>query len=173
MGPVKKLVVFRTPTGEFAIPVESVREVRSDAALASIPGAHPAVVGLLDWKGEALTVVAIFGPGRQLIVIEGGPGAYGLIVEEVLELAHRSDRELGRAPAEGSATYVTGVMRSEGHMVPIVDADLLWSSVGFEPEDEAVASRPDGDLSGGDADLSGTGPASDGGMTPPSAKVAL
>jgi len=132
--PVKKLVVFRTSSGEFAIPVESVREVRSDAALAAIPGAHPAVAGLLDWKGEALTVIELFGPGRQLIVIEGGPGTYGLIVEEVLELAHRSDRELGRAPAEGSASYVTGVMRSEGHMVPIVDAGLLWSSIGFEAD---------------------------------------
>jgi len=40
--------------------------VRSDAALATIPGAHPAVAGLLDWKGEALTVIEIFGPGRQL-----------------------------------------------------------------------------------------------------------
>jgi chemotaxis signal transduction protein len=170
---VKKLVVFRTSSGEFAIPVESVREVRSDAALATIPGAHPAVAGLLDWKGEALTVIEIFGPGRQLIVIEGGPGAYGLIVEEVLELAHRSDRELGRAPAEGSASYVTGVMRSEGHLVPIVDAGLLWSSVGFEAESDAGASHTVGDLTGTGGDLTGAGPGTDGGMTPPNANVAL
>jgi chemotaxis signal transduction protein len=170
---VKKLVVFRTSSGEFAIPVESVREVRSDAALATIPGAHPAVAGLLDWKGEALTVIEIFGPGRQLIVIEGGPGAYGLIVEEVLELAHRSDRELGRAPAEGSASYVTGVMRSEGHLVPIVDAGLLWSSVGFAAESDAGASHTVGDLTGTGGDLTGAGPGTDGGMTPPNANVAL
>jgi len=170
---VKKLVVFRTPTGEFALPVESVREVRSDAALAAIPGAHPAVVGLLDWKGEALTVIAIFGPGRQLIVIEGGPGSYGLIVEEVLELAHRSDRELGRAPAEGSASYITGVMRSEGHMVPIVDAGLLWSSVGFEPELEGPKGRPGADLTSTGGDLTGTGPGPDARMTPPGANLAL
>ena len=99
--PVKKLVRFRTAMGEFALPVESVREVRSDPALSSIPGAHPAVAGVLDWKGEALTVIAVLGAGRQLIVLEGGPGVYGLIVEEVLEIAHRSDRELGRAPADG------------------------------------------------------------------------
>ncbi len=164
--PVKKFVLFRTSTGEFAIPVESVREVRSDPALASIPGAHPAVAGLLDWKGEALTVIAPFGAGRQVIVLEGGPGLYGLIVEEVLELAHRSDRELGRAPAESSASYVTGVMRSEGHMVPIVDAGLLWSSIGFEPEIDAARGHPGGDLTG-------TGPERDGGMTSPSATVAL
>jgi chemotaxis signal transduction protein len=162
---VKKLVRFRTSIGEFAIPVESVREVRSDAPLATIPGAHPAVAGLLDWKGEALTVIAPFGLGRQLVVLEGGPGLYGLIVEEVLELAHRSDRELGRAPAESSASYVTSVMRSEGHMVPIVDAGLLWSSVGFEPALEARAGHPGGDLTGAP-------PERDGGMTPPDATVA-
>ncbi len=169
---MKKLVVFRTSAGEFAIPVESVREVRSDAPLATIPGAHPAVAGLLDWKGEALTVISIFGPGRQLIVIEGGPGGYGLIVEEVLELAHRSDRELGRAPAEGSASYVTGVMRSEGRMIPIVDAGLLWSSVGFDAEIDGPEGHTDGDPTGTDGDLAGTGPEADGGMTPPTATVA-
>ena len=163
---MKQLVRFRTAMGEFAIPVESVREVRSDPALSSIPGAHPAVAGVLDWKDEALTVIAVFGAGRQLIVLEGGPGVYGLVVEEVLELAHRSDRELGRAPAESSAGYVVGLMRSEGHMVPIVDATLLWSSVGFEPEIDAAEGQPGGDLTG-------TGPPPDGGKTPPSATVAL
>jgi chemotaxis signal transduction protein len=161
---VKQLVRFRTAIGEFAIPVESVREVRSDPVLATIPGAHPAVAGLLDWKGEALTVLAIFGGGRQLIVLEGGPGIYGLVVEEVIELAHRSDRELGRASAEGSAGYVTGVMRAEGQMVPILDTGLLWSSVGFDSE---IAERgyPGGDLSG-------AGPEGDGGMTSPGANLA-
>jgi chemotaxis signal transduction protein len=163
---LKQLVLFRTSVGEFAIPVGSVREVRSEPVLAAIPGAHPAVAGLLDWKDEALTVLAVFGAGRQLIVLDGGPGVFGLIVEEVLELAHRSDRELGRAPAEGSATYVTGVMRSEGRMVPIIDPDLLWSSVGFVAEIDAQGGQPGGDLKG-------TGPDGDAGMTPPNATVAL
>ena len=163
---MKKLVLFRTAAGEFAIPVESVREVRSEPGLASMPGAHPAVAGVLDWKGEALTVVGLFGAGRQVIILEGGPGVYGLVVEEVIELAHRSDRELGRAPAESSASYVTGVMRSEGHMVPILDTGLLWTSVGFEAEIDAAGGYPGGDLTG-------PGPGRDGGMTPPDATVAL
>ena len=134
MSRVKQFLHFRTSVGEFAIPVDSVREVRRDAALSAIPGDHPAVAGLLDWKNQALTVLAIFGGGRQLIVVDGGPGVYGLIVEEVLELARRSERELGQVPAEGSAGYVTGVMRAEGRMVLVIDPDLLWSSVGFEPQ---------------------------------------
>ena len=133
---MKQFVHFRSALGEFAIPVGSVHEVRSNAEVAAIPGAHPSVAGLLDWKDQALTVVAVLGTGSQLIVVDGGPGVYGLLVEEVLELAQRSERELGRVPAEGSAGYVTGVMRSEGRMVPIIDPDLLWSSVGFEPEVE-------------------------------------
>jgi chemotaxis signal transduction protein len=162
---VKQLVRFRTSIGEYAIPVEAVREVLSGATLSAIPGAHTAVAGLLDWKGEALTVVSLFGPGRQLIVVEGGPGLYGLVVEEVLELAHRSDRELGRAPAEGSAGYVTGVMRSEGHMVPIVDPDLLWASAGFDSDRDAPGQQPGGDLTG-------AGVERDAGMTPPNETVA-
>ena len=51
-------------------------------------------------------------------------------------------------------------------MVPIVDADLLWSSVGFEAGNDAPRGRPGGDLTG-------HGPVRDGGMTPPSATVAL
>ena len=151
--------------GEFAIPVDQVREVRGEDVLATIPGGHPAVAGLLDWKSEAVTVVSLFGAGRQLIILDGGPGVYGLVVEEVLELAHRSDRELGRAPAQGAAGYVTGVMRSEGHMVPIIDPDLLWSSAGFEAENDAGRQQPGGDLKG-------TGPEGDAGMTPPNATVA-
>lgn len=161
---MKQLVVFRTAVGEFAIPVDLVREVRSDDVLATIPGGHPAVAGLLDWKSEAVTVVSLFGTGRQLIILDGGPGVYGLVVEEVLELAHRSDRELGRAPAQGSAGYVTGVMRSEGHMVPIIDPDLLWSSVGFEADNDAGRLQPGGDLKD-------RGPGGDPGMTPPTATV--
>ena len=151
--------------GEFAIPVDLVREVRSDDVLATIPGGHPAVAGILDWKSEAVTVVSLFGTGRQLIILDGGPGVYGLVVEEVLELAHRSDRELGRAPAQGSAGYVTGVMRSEGHMVPIIDPDLLWSSVGFEADHDGGGLHPGGDLKG-------SGPGGDPGMTLPNATVA-
>jgi chemotaxis signal transduction protein len=162
---VKQLVLFRTAVGEFAIPVDLVREVRSDDVLAIIPGGHPAVAGLLDWKSGAVTVVSLFGAGRQVIILDGGPGVFGLVVEEVLELAHRSDRELGRAPAQGSAGYVTGVMRSEGHMVPIIDPDLLWSSVGFDADIDARGGQPGGDLKG-------TGPGSDPGMTPPTATVA-
>jgi chemotaxis signal transduction protein len=163
---VKKLVRFRTAMGEFAIPVESVREVRSDPVLTNIPGAHAAVAGVLDWKGEALTVIKPFGTGRQVIVLEGGPGVYGLIVEEVLEIAHRSDRELGRPPAESSAAYVTALMRAEGQVVAILDTGLLWSSVGFEPEIDAAEGHPGGDLTG-------AGPERDGGMTPPGATVGL
>ena len=70
------------------------------------------------------------------------------------------------APIASSAAYVVGLMRSEGHMVPIVDATLLWSSVGFEPEIDAAEGQPGGDLTG-------TGPPPDGGKTPPSATVAL
>jgi chemotaxis signal transduction protein len=139
---VKQLLRFRTGVGEFAIPVESVREVRNDPLLAVIPGAHPAVAGLLDWKGQALTVITVFGEGSHLIVVDGGPGCYALEVEEVLELARRSERELGRAPAAGSAPYVTGVMRSEGHMVPILDPELLWASMGFGPESEPPRVAP-------------------------------
>jgi len=128
---LRQLVRFRTPVGAYALPVESVREVRPSAGLRSLPDPMPGVAGLLDWEGEALTVLSVLGEGKQLLVLDGGPRCFALLVDEVVEVAQRSEREIGPAPAGGSSTYVTGVMRSEGGLVLVLDADRLWDGAGL------------------------------------------
>jgi purine-binding chemotaxis protein CheW len=119
------LVCFRTGDGEYAVPVESVREVRSGGALLPLPGARTGVAGLVEYEGKTLTVLTTLGAGEnQVLLLEHGDHAFGLMVEEVTRVMS-VDNQVGPPPRGQEQDYISGVVSTDDGFLLLVDIDAL------------------------------------------------
>jgi purine-binding chemotaxis protein CheW len=124
------LVCFRTADREYAVPVERVREVRGRGALTTLPVPRPGVVGLMPYRGEALTVVDPLGAGggpHHVLLLERDDHTFGLLVDEVTRLVDVDD--IGPAPEGQASTFVSGVLSTGGGMTLVVDVEMLDEEV--------------------------------------------
>ena len=120
------VVRFRTGNGEYAVPVEHTREVRSVSGLLPLPAARPGVVGLLHRGGDALTVVSVLGPGGDhVLVLDAGERVFGLLVEEVTGVATIDDGTVGPPPDGQEDDLVAGVISMPNGFVFLVDAPAM------------------------------------------------
>lgn len=88
--------VFRRGSTWFALPAEEVREVTERPALVTIPGSSNVLAGLCHIRSAFTPVVRLnrlmpesqqsLGDEAQLIVLENGDGAWGLLADEVRAL---------------------------------------------------------------------------------------
>lgn len=112
---MRTIVRFSTPTGDFAIPVEHVTEVRPAAELRALPAAGPGVAGVMRRGGEALTVLSVLGePGRHVIVIDDEAVMFGLLVGEVTGVHRVDDAVIGPPPRGQDGGTVAGVIVEGG-----------------------------------------------------------
>jgi purine-binding chemotaxis protein CheW len=120
-SPERKTLVFRVGNALYACDIASVREIVRFAPLTRIPGAPPFVRGLLNVRGEVLTVLdlgvmlradtpPIVGGG--IVVVETGGRLAGLVVEEVIGVEAVVPDPSAAKPAEDSAAIV----RPMGHL---------------------------------------------------------
>lgn len=137
----RTLVLFRTSSGRYALPVEQVQEVRPAVGLRPVPMPRPGVVGLLPAREDdaTLTVVEVLGTGSEhVLVLQEPRGAFALRVELVLGLVRVPGDAVGPPPQGQHDDVVVGVVRHEGELVLLVDAGRLGRAV-----------FGDGDLSAG------------------------
>ncbi len=124
---MRTIVRFHTSEGDYAVPVEQVREVRSATGLAPLPAPLPGVAGLMH-RGDngALPVLAILGiHGQHVVVIEKYPLSFGLLVEEVTGVLQVDDAKIGAPPPGQLRPLVSGVLNDEEGMVRLRDVDAL------------------------------------------------
>lgn len=123
---MRTIVRFRTPTGDFALPVEAVTEVRPAAELTLLPTAQPGVAGVMRRGGEALTVLSVLGePGQHVIVIDDDAVTFGLLVGEVTGVHRIDDETIGPPPRGQDGTAVAGVIVDDNGVVLLLDTAAL------------------------------------------------
>ncbi|MBV8959637.1 MAG: chemotaxis protein CheW [Actinobacteria bacterium] len=128
---MRSLVRFRTGDGDYAVPVEHTREVRTSSGMVPLPASAAGVAGLLQRDDEPLTVVSTLGPGRDhVLVLDAGTGPFGLLVEEVAGVVNVDDADVGPAPAGQNGGLVTGVVNLAGVMVLLVDPARVGAPLG-------------------------------------------
>jgi purine-binding chemotaxis protein CheW len=99
------LLLFRSAGQTFAVDAESAREILPVQPATRIPGAAPAVRGLVNVRGLLVTLVDAAGamgldaappsPGAGAVLLLDHRGhRVGLVVDEVLDLAVVDDAEL-------------------------------------------------------------------------------
>jgi chemotaxis signal transduction protein len=118
------LVCFQAGEGDYAMPVEHVREVRSGDTLMPLPSPRSGVVGLLSFENDALAVIDTLGAGRNhVLLLDAGGRPFGLCVKEVTGVIEVD--EIGPAPAGQDDNLIAGVITTDAGLKLVVDVDAL------------------------------------------------
>lgn len=137
--PTESLLVVVAGERLFALPLEAVREVVTARPYAPVPGAPPAVRGVVNVRGRVVTVVDLGAALRleptaaaadhRLLVVEHAGRGIGVAVRDVARiLAHPLDELV--PPAEGSESgWVRATGRMDGREIEVLDADALLHSI--------------------------------------------
>jgi len=138
-----RLLVFRVGSLACAAEVESVREILPRLAVTRIPGAPPVVAGLVNVRGQLVTVVEGWralhqaapqesdAGGTTMLLQVGGGRVLGFTVDEVLDLLAVPSAALERREALPGVdpTLVRAVGRRGGQPFVVLDTDALLGPI--------------------------------------------
>jgi purine-binding chemotaxis protein CheW len=130
-----RLLIIELHGGLYGVDADAVREIVGFPAATRLPGAPPHVRGVVNLRGQLLTVVdighrltgtpATVGSEGSIVVITSNDRVLGLLVEDVHDvqevLVAAADREM-LAHADG---LLTGVGRLGDEVVLVVDIPEL------------------------------------------------
>jgi len=132
-----ELLLFRLPDGQrFALNVLKIREVIPCPRVTVLPGAHPAVVGVVELRDLTFSVIdtaraigrrPMDDPSRGFVVVtDFYRGVQGFLVERVERIVVQ-DWEAVRPPPPLGARYLAGVAEQDGEIVELIDLEqILW-----------------------------------------------
>ena len=124
------LLCFEADNAEFALPIESVREVRSRQKLAPLPAPRPGVAGLIECDGHAWAVLDLFGTNQHHVVMLDHDGrCFGLLVDVVTRVVTVSE-PLGPPPRGQDHECIAGVASSDGQLLFVVDVEMIDERLG-------------------------------------------
>lgn len=131
---VMSVLAFTVGDRRYAVEVGYVREVVADHEVSRVPWAPPAVAGVVNVRGEILTVAHIGqllgdptpARGGAIVVLDGPAPPLGLLVDEVDDLVDLPPGALAGAPADTTSPghhLVAGVSSA----AVVLDAGALLS----------------------------------------------
>jgi len=132
-----RLLVFRVADLVAAVEATTVREILPAQAATRIPGAPAAVQGLINVRGELVTLVrgrallgreAAAGESATLVLMRWGNAGIAVAVDEVLDLIPAGEAELTtREDLPGvDPTLVRAVGVHAGRSFLVLDLDALF-----------------------------------------------
>jgi purine-binding chemotaxis protein CheW len=145
--PVIQLVTFRLKDESYGINVMQVQEVLRVSEIAPVPGAPSFVLGIINLRGNVVTVVDTRGrfglpPGElddacRIVIIEAEQQEVGILVDSVAEVVELRGSQIDHAPNVGneeSSRYIQGVSTREDGLLIVVDLNKLltdeeWAEV--------------------------------------------
>ncbi|MCP3851125.1 MAG: chemotaxis protein CheW [Gammaproteobacteria bacterium] len=136
--PLTQWVTFMLAGEKYGINVMQVREVLRDIEIAPVPGAPSYVLGIINLRGNVVTVVdtrSRFGlPSEEtsaesrIIIIENSDQTLGLLVDSIAEVADILKSQIEITPNVGnddSSKYIQGVHSREGELLILVSVDKV------------------------------------------------
>ena len=129
----QELVVFRIASQEFAIDIQSVREIRGWTAATELPHAPDYVRGVVNLRGAILPIVDLaarlgmrtIAPTARnvIIVVQVATRMVGLLVDAVCDILAAADADVQPTPevaSEFAARFVRGVLGIDGRMISLI-----------------------------------------------------
>ena len=144
---VIQLVTFRLKDETYGINVMQVQEVLRVSEIAPVPGAPPYVLGIINLRGNVVTVMDTRGrfglpPGEiddstRVVIIELEKQVIGMLVDSVAEVVDLRASEIDSAPNVGNdenSRYIQGVATRGTELLIVVDLNRMlseeeWSEV--------------------------------------------
>lgn len=138
-GPLSRWVNFTVDDETYALNVLDVQEVLRDAEITPIPGAPDAILGIINLRGNVVTVVdarTFFGLERKtwdensrIMVIEVASGEIvGLVVDSVAEVIALPESVVDQATMSVSderARHILGIVPQDEKLIILVDMKSL------------------------------------------------
>lgn len=138
VDPLTQWVTFMLDGEKYGINVMQVREVLRDIEIAPVPGAPDYVLGIINLRGNVVTVVdtrSRFGlptgetnQESRIIIIENQEQTLGLLVDSIAEVADILKSQIEITPNVGnddSSRYIQGVHSRDGELLILVSVDKV------------------------------------------------
>lgn len=133
-------VTFRLAEEIYGINVMQVQEVLRMTEIAPVPGAPSCVIGIINLRGNVVTVVdtrELFGllasevtEQTRIMIVECNKMIVGLLVDSVAEVVNIQNADIDSAPNIGNdenSKYIQGVYSKDGEILILVDLNRLLS----------------------------------------------
>jgi len=131
-----------TFSGEtYAYPVTHVLEILQVPTIVPVPGVPPAVLGILNFRGQVLSATTIhgvlgmtageMGPDNRIVVTKGLPLVTGILVDGVEGIAEVKPDEIQQTPttvSDDRSRFLTGQVYVDGKLVFLLDVQQLCRS---------------------------------------------
>lgn len=137
-GEVTQFVTFILKDETYGINVMQVQEVLRVSEIAPVPGAPPSVLGIINLRGNVVTVIDTRGrfglpstdvdDASRIIVIESEQQVVGILVDAVSEVVELQSADIDVVPNVGneeSSRYIQGVATRENSLLILVDLNKL------------------------------------------------
>lgn len=129
---------FKLAQESYGVNVTQVLEVLRMTEIAPVPGAPPFVIGIINLRGNVITVVdtrTLFGlpkaeqtTNTRIIVIELMDQVIGMLVDSVAEVIYLRQSEIERAPNVGtdeSTKFIQGVSYHNEELIVLLDLNRM------------------------------------------------
>ena len=152
-----ELLMFRLKRSQrYGINVFKVREVIQCPPLTHVPHSHPAVCGVTNIRGQAISIIdlgmalgmpAITEPKQAFVIVtEYNRTTQGFLVNSIDHIVNLNWEEVLPPPKGAGASYMTAVTHVDKEIVEIIDVEKIMSEVigGNEiVSDEVIAQSGD------------------------------
>jgi purine-binding chemotaxis protein CheW len=141
---VSRWVCFGVGDQIYGLPILAVQEVLRDTDIEPVPGASQQVLGVLNLRGNVVTVLdlrvrlglppAPADGDSRIVIVEHSGESFGLLVDRVADVRKIVDAAIKHAPDIGaahSAVRVHGVYTRDGGMLTLLDKDSLVGDLRF------------------------------------------
>ena len=133
-------VTFHLDNEKYGIKVMQVQEVLRMTEIAPVPGAPHYVIGIINLRGNVVTVIDTrkrFGllevepdDETRIVIVEAENNVVGILVDSVAEVVDLKASDIETAPNVGndeSSKYIQGVSSQGDELLILVDVNKLLS----------------------------------------------
>lgn len=125
---------------DYAVDIRSVREVLSQAAIEPVPGAPAMVLGVINLRGQIVTVVdfgqwlgrSASATPRPVLVMDHHNVVLALAIDTVHDVTRLDPDEIKPVPRTGTATHpgvMQGLVVRDSGLLSLLNADVLMAQL--------------------------------------------
>jgi len=141
--------------GNYAVPIEQVKEIKIVDAITKIPKSKSYVKGIMNLRGKIIPIIDVnskIGAPRfdnvddskqRILVADVNDSLTGLLVDEVNEVMRFSTKELEPAPegAFENDNYIKGIVNVKDNLIVLLDVSKFLED-STEAINEAISTVP-------------------------------
>ena len=142
--------------GNYAVPIEQVKEIRTVDAITKIPKSKSYVKGIMNLRGKIIPIIDVNekiglsdvsrsdNSKQRILVADVNETLTGLLVDEVNEVMRLPVKDIEQAPqsAFDANNYIKGIAKANEKLIVLLDVSKFLKDSAEKIED-AVSAQPE------------------------------